>query len=152
MKKQRTKMNASEYAVYLLSRRDHGVAELQQKMKIKEYTSEEIVLAMEKCQDYGYLDDKRFARSQVRQHINKGHGERRIRQELNLKKVSADDIDAALEEESIDWFALARSAAEKKFSVFDSQDHKLYQKQVRYLQYRGFDFEQIKYALTPSED
>jgi regulatory protein len=65
------------------------------------------------CIDHNYLDDLRYAKSQIRQHVYKGHGEPRIRQELSQKRVSESVIEEALQEEPQDWFELAKAAAEK---------------------------------------
>ncbi len=135
-------------AMQLLSRRDHGVYELAQKLQKKGYEQKEIEITVEICLEHGFLDDLRYAKSQVRQHIYKGHGERRIAQELHLKQVAESIIEQALEEEQVDWFELAKQTAEKKFKSQQAHDPKQYAKQVRFLQYRGFDFEQIKYALA----
>lgn len=94
------------------------------------------------------MDDLRYAKSQVRQHVYKGHGERRIRQELNQKRVAESVIEQAMAEEPQDWFELAKLAAEKKFKGIKAKDQKEYAKQVRFLQYRGYSFDQISYALS----
>jgi len=51
-------------------------------------------------------------------------------------------------EEPQDWFELAKQAAEKKFKGVKAKDQKEYAKQVRFLQYRGYSFDQISYALA----
>lgn len=144
-------LSVKEAAIQLLSRRDHGVFELKQKLALKGYEAAEIDAAIQLCSEYGYLDDLRFARSQVRQHIYKGHGDRRIRQELNLKRVSEATIEQALQEEQTDWFELAKETAWKKFKGQKAIDAKGYAKQVRFLQYRGFSFDQIQYALSDDD-
>ncbi|MCC2525297.1 recombination regulator RecX [Vibrio coralliilyticus] len=141
-------LSSKEAAIQLLSRRDHGEYELYQKLAMKGYEEEAIQEAVNFCLDHNYLDDLRYAKSQVRQHVYKGHGERRIRQELNQKRVSESVIEKAFEEESQDWFELAKQAAEKKFKGVKAKDQKEYAKQVRFLQYRGYSFEQISYALS----
>ena len=138
---------ALETAIYLLSRRDHGQFELTQKLIIKGYPAQEAEQAVHYCLENNYLNDLRYAKSQVRQHISKGHGELRIRQELMMKRVEESVIEIAMEEEATDWFELAIIVAEKKFKGRKAQDQKEYGKQVRFLQYRGFSFEQIQYAL-----
>ncbi|MGL6258495.1 recombination regulator RecX [Vibrio sp. WXL103] len=140
-------LSVKESAIQLLSRRDHGEYELAQKLKLKGYPDDEISQAIAFCLEHRYLDDLRYAKSQVRQHIYKGHGARRISQELKQKRVDEDVIEVALEEEGCDWFELARTTAEKKFAGKKAEDQKQYAKQVRFLQYRGFSFEQIQYAL-----
>lgn len=140
-------LSSKEAAMQLLSRRDHGEYELYQKLTLKGYGEDDIQQAVNFCLDHNYLDDLRYAKSQIRQHVYKGHGERRIRQELNQKRVAESVIELALEEEPQDWFELAKQAAEKKFKGLKAQDQKEYAKQVRFLQYRGYSFEQIAYAL-----
>lgn len=145
------KFSCRDSAIYLLSRRDHGRNELAQKLKIKGYEQADIEQAVEYCDHLGYLDDQRFAQGLVRQHIAKGHGEMRIRQELKQKSLSAEVVDCALAQQSVDWFELARQTAEKKFNLAEVVDQKGRAKQIRFLQYRGFSFEQIQYALTSDE-
>ncbi|WP_260260913.1 recombination regulator RecX [Vibrio intestinalis] len=145
-------LSVKEAAIQLLSRRDHGQYELAQKLSLKGYEQEEVEQALDFCASHNYLDDVRYAKSQVRQHVYKGHGERRIRQELQQKRVSENDIETALAEEPQDWYELAKQTAYKKFKGAKAQDHKEYAKQVRFLQYRGFDFDQINYALSASDE
>ena len=145
------KYSAKESAIYLLSRRDHGVYELAQKLATKGYEAEEIETAIQCCLDSNYLDDLRYAKSQIRQHISKGNGKLRIFQDLKLKRVAETDINLAFDEEETDWYQLARNVALKKFKGVKAKDQKEYAKQVRFLQYRGFDFEQINYALSEQE-
>jgi len=141
-------LSSKEAAIQLLSRRDHGEYELYQKLSLKGYEEQDVQAAVNFCIDHNYLDDLRYAKSQVRQHVYKGHGERRIRQELSQKRVAESVIEAAFEQEPQDWFELAKSAAEKKFKGIKAKDQKEYAKQVRFLQYRGYSFEQISYALS----
>jgi regulatory protein len=138
---------ALETAIYLLSRRDHGSYELLQKLQAKGYQEQEAEKAVQYCVEANYLNDQRYAQSQVRQHIAKGHGVNRIRQELNFKRVDEQTVAEALESEQTDWFELAKAVAEKKFKGKKAADQKEYAKQVRFMQYRGFSFDQISYAL-----
>ncbi|MDE1220187.1 recombination regulator RecX [Vibrio aestuarianus] len=143
--------SCKESALQLLSRRDHGEYELYQKLLLKGFEIEKVDEAMTYCREHQYLDDLRYAKSQVRQHVAKGHGERRICQELNQKRVSSEIVEQALEQEPQDWFELAKAAAEKKFREPAAKGSKEYAKQVRFLQYRGFSFEHISYALSELE-
>ena len=86
---------AYNYAVSLLSRREHTVKEITDKLNRKGYGqfAEKITerLALE-----GYLSDERFAGLYVRELLNyKGYGRRRIKDELLRKGISkeiADDV------------------------------------------------------------
>ena len=99
------------------------------------------------CLDHNYLDDLRYAKSQVRQHVYKGHGERRIRQELKQKRVTEAIIDLAMEEESQDWFELQTRG--KKFHGQKAEDPKQYATVVFFN--IGVLLEQIEYALGKNE-
>ncbi|MGB2079197.1 MAG: recombination regulator RecX [Vibrio sp.] len=151
-KKQAPKLSAKEAAIGLLSRRDHGEYELKQKLLMKEYPLDEVESALLVCHDYGYLDDLRYAQIQVRSHLAKGHGKRRITQSLKQNQIAEHIIEQAIDEQAIDWFEQAKDTAQRKFRGQIASDAKAYAKQVRFLQYRGFDFDQIKYALSPDED
>ena len=150
-KRQAPTLSSKEAAIQLLSRRDHGQYELYQKLALKGYEEADIEAAINFCLDHNYLDDLRYAKSQIRQHVYKGHGERRIRQELAQKRVAESIVDEAMMEEPQDWFELARMVAEKKFKGIKAKDQKDYAKQVRFMQYRGYSFDQISYALSFDE-
>lgn len=146
-KKHTPGLTCKEAAIQLLSRRDHGEYELQQKLTQKGYEVADVEQTIQFCLEHRYLDDLRYAQSQIRQHVAKGHGLRRIQQELKLKRVSEAAIEQAFEREPQDWFELARLTAQKKFKGEKATDQKEYARQIRFLQYRGFSFEQIQYAL-----
>lgn len=138
-------------ALQLLSRRDHSEYELQQKLALKGHQTEVIGEVVKYCLELGYLSDVRYAASQARQMVHKGYGEQRLRQQLKEKRVAEDVIEQVLAEQTIDWFELAKEVAHKKFKSGISLERSQYAKQVRYLQYRGFGFDQIRYALQASE-
>lgn len=138
-------------ALQLLSRRDHSEYELQQKLALKGYQTEVIDEVVKYCLELGYLSDVRYAASQARQMVHKGYGEQRLRQQLKEKRVAEDVIEQVLAEQTIDWFELAKEVAHKKFKSGISLERSQYAKQVRYLQYRGFNFDQIRYVLQTSE-
>ena len=66
------KMSCKERALYLLTRRDHGEFELWQKLLLKGFEEEEVQQAVIYCKKQGYLDDQRFARSQLDNILQKG--------------------------------------------------------------------------------
>lgn len=141
-----------------MSRRDHSELELQQKLLQRQFPPQEISLALEYCRENGWLDDARFAGSLLRQGVSKHHGWMRICQEAKRKGIEIDVLECAERDADIDWYALAKDAAQKKYANFDGiipppSDVKEKAKRMRYLQYRGFNFDQINYALSSdSED
>lgn len=140
---------AKKVALDLLSRSAYGRYELQQKLLNKGFELSDIDEAVEFCREHHYLDDLRYAKDQIKQHVEKGHGERRIRQNLHVKHVRSEIIDQALTEEPQNWFELAKLSVKKYLEENPiCESHEL-SKQVRFLQYRGFSSEQIQYALNP---
>lgn len=139
-------------ALGLLSRRDHSRLELSQKLRLRQFDNDLIELALDKLVEQQWLCDERFARIQVRQHVLKKHGPMRIRMELKRKGVADDDIEQALIEQEHDWFELALSCYQSRFRDPDISDIKEKAKRVRYLQTRGFNSEQVRYALEADQD
>lgn len=155
-----------EYAVYLLSRRDYSTHELTKKLRNKfspndesEYTAEHFYTALQQCLskviEYGYLNDERYSEAFVRSSCAKFRGPLRIRNELKQKGLPNNYISNALENDTIDWFELARTAFDRKFGPDGREgikaDQKLKAKCYRYLSYRGFTSDQINYAFDAND-
>ena len=71
----------------------------------------------------------------------------RIRADILSKGIEKELLNLVLAEQDIDWYALARDVAKRKFGSQQPLDQKAKAKQIRFLQYRGFNFDQIKCAL-----
>ena len=84
--------------------------------------------------------------------INQGKGPVRIRQELGERDLDAGLIDVVLDDVAADWYALARQIREKKFGPGLPRDFKEKARQMRFLQYRGFESGHIQAAVTPHGD
>lgn len=138
---------ARKKAMDLLARREYGFAELVGRVKAAGFvddiaTSVVTVLAEENLQD-----DERFAESFARAKLGRGTGPLRIRQALLEKGLSERIVDRAVAELDADWVEEARQVREKKFGVEPPEDFNAKAKQMRFLQYRGFDHEQIRAAM-----
>lgn len=129
-------------AVRLLARREHGLAELTNKLSQKGYTTDEIQTALVHCQHLGLQSDARFAESIMRTRVNQGYGPIRIRQELQAKQVAREYIDAVLEVESEYWLYCAQQVWKKKF-ISQAVSFRNQQKQKQFLLYRGFPIDVI---------
>ena len=141
-----------DQALSLLSHREHSTKELATKLKAKGNTEDEISSLILHLQDINYLNDERFTEIFVRSRINKPLGVNRILQELIQKGIGRAEAKQAITDANVDWFELAKKLKERKFGEVVSTDFKEKAKQSRYLQYRGFDFEQIKYAISPLDE
>ena len=75
----------------------------------------------------------------------------RIRLDIHQKGISDDLFESAIEAAEINWFELARDVAQRKFGGRAAGDQKEKAKRMRFLQYRGFNFDQIKYALQEKD-
>ncbi len=133
------------YAVLLLSRRDHGEGELRQKLRQKGY-SDGIDEALDRLKNQGYLDDERFARIYVGELIRlKGYGKARIKQELYRKGVSRDISDAVLEEAEFPEDKLEEIIRHKYIRYLG--DEKGVKRTVNSLLRLGYSFPEIRDAL-----
>ncbi|WP_374189257.1 regulatory protein RecX [Grimontia hollisae] len=145
-------LTAKELAVGMLSRRDHSELELRQKLAQRQCSPEDIDAAIEHCLAHTWLDDKRFAEMLLRHGASKGHGWQRICFDAKRKGISVALLEAAQENQQHDWFELAKDLAYRRFGNLDGTLPKVDVKQrarwTRYLQSRGFSFDQINYALS----
>ena len=137
----------------MLSRRDHSELELRQKLAQRQCPPEEIDAAIEHCLFRNWLDDKRFAEMLLRHGASKGHGWHRICLDAKRKGISASLMEMAQENQQHDWFELAKELATRRFGNNDdgslpTVDFKQRAKWTRYLQSRGFSFDQISYAFS----
>lgn len=151
MKPVSSERSAVSAAVSLLSRRDHGQNELRLKLRLRGYAEEEIRHALERSIDWGYLDDVRFVLSFLRYRSAKGYGPRRIVAELKERGVDIGDINLAMAEAEQDWFSLCSQCCHKKYGLQHPVDFKARSKIYRYLTYRGFEPEQIQFAIEQME-
>jgi len=101
----------------------------------------------------GTLSDERFAESLVRTRRRRGYGPVRIGKELEAKGLSDEAIARWVDARSRDWFAELERVRRKKFGSRAPRSLEERARQARFLQYRGFTFEQIRQALnSPAAD
>ena len=135
-----------------LARREYGRSELIRKLADKGYERSVAEEAVARLNDEGLQSDVRFAESFVQSRINQGKGPVRIRQELGQRGIGDAAIEAALEEAAPDWYALAREIRLKKFGRTRPTDFKEKARQMRFLQYRGFEQDTIQAAVGADEE
>ncbi|XKF16092.1 recombination regulator RecX [Halomonas sp. BLK-85] len=140
-----------EMAIALLARREYSRAELATRLQAKQIPADDIALCLDELADRGWQSDARFAASFIRTRVLRGQGWRRIENDLRQRGVDGDIIRAALddvvEQEAIDWFELARDVLVRRFDS-PGQTPKERARRERFLLGRGFDYEQIRYALS----
>jgi regulatory protein len=130
-----------------LARREYGQTELIRKLANKGFQSDVAALTVTQLTDEGLQSDQRFAESFVQSRINQGKGPVRIRMDLGQRGISDATIEIAIEEADPDWRALAREQRHKKFGSSAPSDFKEKARQMRFLQYRGFEQDHIQSAF-----
>jgi len=134
-------------AMDYLARREHGFAELLAKMTSAGYDEPIVSTELARLRDEGLQDDQRFVEMFVQSRLGQGKGPVRIRVELGDKGVNSGLIENALNEADADWDALARDIRRRKFGCDLPADFKEKARQMRFLQYRGFEQSHIQAAM-----
>ncbi len=144
-------------ALGLLARREHACQELKVKLQRKFSSKGEMPphlldTILDDLQNEHYLSDTRFTASYVSYRKRTGKGPVRITQELREKGVSDELIDDYVIPDDEEWFQLACELNERRFGdtgTFEDLEsrQKFKAKQMRFLQGRGFTFDQIKRAI-----
>lgn len=131
-------------AMQYLARREHSRQELFTKLSQKFNHPLLINDVLDEAIEKGYLSDLRYADLVVRSRVNAFYGEVKIRHELRLKGVSEDIVDDVINDQRVDWNAIAREARNKRFGgSLPPQDYQEQAKEMRFLQRRGFTLDQI---------
>jgi regulatory protein len=123
--------------VNLLSRREHGRAELCRKLLTREHPRDEVEQALDRLEELGLLDDQRAAQSLARYWATqRRHGPMKLRASLREKGFSASLIERAIESVELDWTEQARDLAASR--GLDLGEDKQRQKLLRFLVGRGY--------------
>ena len=140
-------VEARKKAMDFLARREYGRSELIRKLADKGYDRNVAEQAVATLAAEGLQSDQRFAESFVQSRINQGKGPVRIRIDLGQRGIADAVIDEAIEQSDADWQALARDVRFRKFSAAVPADFKTKAKQMQFLQYRGFEQDQVQAAF-----
>ena len=134
-----------------LSRRDHSVKELREKLlrTVDEASAEK---AIERFEELGYLDDEKFARNYA-EHLfkNKNYSNNHVKQELYKKGISRDIVAGIIDDSEIDSVENIITIINKKYySKLNAENGK--EKVVAALMRKGFSYGDIKSAFYRIEN
>ena len=128
-----------------LSRREHSSREILNKMSNRVESKEMLLDSIKELIEDGLLSDERFAESYFQSRKNKGYGPLRIRNELKQRGIG-DQLFFTLSNE-VNWHKYALEALRKKINGDLPTETKYVLKLKRFLNYRGFDFQDIDRAF-----
>ncbi len=143
---------ARKKAMDYLARREYGHDELIVKLASAGFDNAVAATVVGTLRDENLQCDQRFAETFVQSRVSQGKGPVRIRQELRERGLRSAVVDDALDQTAADWFELALAIRVKKFGHERPGDFKEKARQMRFLQYRGFEQEHIQSAVSAHGD
>ena len=106
-------------ALRILGGASQSADALQRKLHQRGYSASAARSAVERCREYGYVDDAALAQSLVGRHIRAGHGRARVVTELRRRGVSPDAAAHALD--TVDGDDELRAAAEVAQKLYERE-------------------------------
>lgn len=144
---------AFRFAVASLSKKGQTTTEIRRKLKDRGASAEDAESAIQRCLEYGYLDDARFLAergSALLRNCKKG-GFRAV-QDLTSHGISFEDATSFVqrEQEKLDLPELLRERIETRYAAMLSRKltSKEYSKIVSYFTRRGFSYGLVTSALN----
>lgn len=147
-----TSNDAFNAALRLLKTRERSEKELASRLQRKGFEADQISSAIDRCRDYGYVDDARFARCKARQLLSSGRAVGgRLRRELQLAGVGEELAEQTLAElkEDFNEETLLAELLERRFASFGytQADDREKRRVVNYFLRRGFALAMIMNQL-----
>lgn len=143
-----TAVDVRRAAMDLLARREHSRQELQRKLARRFAVDAEVIFSViNQLTQEGLQSDQRLAEAFLRYRSNRGQGPLKIKAEMREKCIESDLIEQIFDEANIDWFDLALRVLEKRYGKGSAVDASERAKRTRFLQQRGFSFDQIQTVM-----
>jgi len=112
---------------------------------------EKIAKVLDELEAKRLLSESRFVESFIRAGLSKGQGPIKIQYDLRQKGIGEDALPKIPEWVSVDWVLCAQRVLKKRFGESLPQSFTDKQKQMRFLQQRGFTQSQIQQAFSDEE-
>ena len=138
------------YAFAVLTRREYSKKDLIEKLALYAESRDEVNTLVDELSRENYQSDQRVAEMLVRSQIRKGKGPNRIKLALRAKSIDSELAKNDMNE--INWYEEAYQLKVKKYGTDVSKDPKIKAKQIRFLQYRGFEMDAIMKAISRREE
>ena len=125
-----------------LSRREHSVKEIFQKLSHRVESQDMLLQAIDDLVEDGLLSDESYFQSRK----NRGFGPLRIKNELSQRGIKESIFDTI--QKDTDWTACALKALKKKTNGKYLVETNEILKLKKFLNYRGFEFQDIDKAFS----
>jgi regulatory protein len=135
----------------LLAKRDYAAGEARAKLIERGANPDDAAAVIADFTARGYLNDARFAEKYVSYAARRGQGPARIARELRERGVAAALITEALAS-GPDWRKLCDDLRRRRFGAAAPKVWADKAKQARFLQYRGFSSDHIKFHSGLDDD
>lgn len=127
--------------------RPRSVQEMRQYARRKQWSAEDTEAIIQKLTERNYLNDQAFARAWLQSRkLTKNYSARKLKLELKQKGVTDDIVNEVVNQESYDEQSALKALIVKKQKLARYRDDP--QKLMQYLARQGFDYDDIKSALT----
>jgi regulatory protein len=127
-----------EICLRLLARREHSQKELLNKLLIKGFNKDDILVVIEELALQGWQSDLRYAESYARHRIQKGYGPISVTYELRQNGVDGVNLDDIVQKTAGSWMELLVQVYTKKYKHNTLLDRNEWAKRSRFLLHRGF--------------
>ena len=141
-------LEARKKAMDYLARREHGRSELIGKLVRFGFDEDTADAAVAQLVADNLQSDTRFVETFIASRISQGKGPQRIRADLRERDIGDALITQGLKAAAHDWYAAASEVRQKKFGSGRPVDFNEKARQMRFLQSRGFDSDQIQAAVS----
>ncbi|MEN3262872.1 regulatory protein RecX [Sodalis endosymbiont of Spalangia cameroni] len=142
-----TEQELYDYAVSLLAKKNYSSGDMNRQLGRLTEKMDDVEHVLRRLTENHYLNDAQLISYLFDKHIKKSHGPTRIKQEIRQKGFPQELIEQEIEKSDVDWYLLAKEARARKFGDTLPADPKEKNKQIRYLQYKGFAMDMIFEAL-----
>lgn len=148
------KDKASNYAMYLLAKKDRTKNEIISKLKDKGFDEEIINSAIDKLEEYNYINDEAYCERYINDKTKfSKYGVNKIKSKLHAKGVDKEIISKEIVKIDNDLeFENALALAQKKLSsIKESDKYKIKAKLSNHLITKGFSYDTIRKVFSQLE-
>lgn len=137
------------YALLLISKRSYSSKGLQAKLTQKGYKLENVVKAVKRLEELGYINDEKFSKVYADCLSQKGKGEFAIKFELEKHGIEKSLINNALKsvKTELEPYEQIIKILKTKFKDFDDKDKKKIRRAASFFLRRGFSSQDIAKAF-----